>query len=58
MLAQKGALSCHPFRTVSQTATDIIWQTFPRCPLNNTLIVRDALTALTNVSAARRLLLA
>jgi hypothetical protein len=32
------------------TATDIVWETYPQCPINNTLVVRDALTALTNVS--------
>ncbi len=32
------------------TAADIVWETYPQCPINNTLIVRDALTALTNVS--------
>lgn len=32
------------------TATDIVWETYPQCPSNNTLVVRDALTALTNVS--------
>lgn len=32
------------------TATDVVWETYPQCPINNTLVVRDALTALTNVS--------
>lgn len=32
------------------TATDIVWETYPQCPINNTLVVRDALTALSNVS--------
>jgi len=32
------------------TATDIVWETYPQCPINNTLVVRDALTALTNVN--------
>ena len=37
-------------RTFMLTATDIVWETYPQCPINNTLVVRDALTALTNVS--------
>jgi hypothetical protein len=32
------------------TATAIVWETYPQCPINNTLVVRDALTTLTNVS--------
>lgn len=36
--------------TFMPTAADIVWETYPQCPINNTLIVRDALTALTNVS--------
>eukprot|EP00624_Nannochloropsis_granulata_P006495 evm.model.NODE_48631_length_10584_cov_25.842876.2 len=35
--------------TFMPTAADIVWETYPQCPINNTLIVRDALTALTNL---------
>lgn len=35
--------------TVSPTAADLVWQTYPQCPLNNTLALRDAFTAIINV---------
>lgn len=47
------SLTTHPHahRTISPTATDLVWETYPECPANNTLVVRDALTAVTNVRA-------
>jgi len=42
-------VSARVLGTVSPTATDLVWQTYPECPANNTLVVRDALTAVTNV---------
>ncbi len=42
-------VSARVLGTISPTATDLVWQTYPECPANNTLVVRDALTAVTNV---------
>lgn len=44
----------HKYRTISPTSTDLVWETYPECPANNTLVVRDALTAITNVRARAR----
>ena len=42
--------SPHPKNsTTSPRADDLVWQTYPQCPANNTYVLRDSLTALTNV---------
>ena len=35
--------------TISPRADDLVWQTYPQCPANNTYVLRDSLTAVTNV---------